>query len=225
MAEATIRDRSRPSQHRGSPRALPINLAIAITLGSACASAPTPAPPPPYDRIVEQQRHRSLDGRTLRFAVLGFESEPRGRTLAVYDSVGGSWPCVFLDADRGFHPWSLAVCELDGDPLPELAVGVHKRSRHDPVLRNRIFIFDWRETDVLFAKWLGSRLGDPIEQFAFEPGPDGRDRLCCRQIDPEGRAVTRRFVWNGFGFDLEAEIASREPVKSPSPPCPDHQAP
>jgi hypothetical protein len=191
-------------------------LAVAVlSMGLPSAQSPAcPRPSPaPFERVFVDRYWRTPTGSALAFCVLGHQAEERGRVLAVYDSSGGGWRQLFLDADRGFHPWALELCELDGDTLPEVAVGVYKASRFDPVERNRIFIFDWTDSNVLFAKWLGSRLGGPIEGFAIVSGPDARDRLLCLHPESDGGLRMRRYVWNGFGFDLEGDVA---PAEAPS---------
>lgn len=192
---------------------------------SARGSVPSAPSPLPHERIHSRRDWRTPDGRHFALCILGLNREERGRALAIYDSSGAGWRQVFLDDDRGFHPWALEIGELDGDALPEVVVGTYKTSRFDPVQRNRIFIFDWTDENRLFAKWLGSRLGATLERFALARGPDGRDRLFVRASDPRGDV--RRYRWIGFGFALEAEVSlpdapsslSDEPTRRFTPPA------
>jgi hypothetical protein len=185
-------------------------------------SGPAPAP---YEDIRSRKDWRTADGRHFAVCILGVAGEDRGRALAVYDSSSAGWRQVFLDDDRGFHPWAVEIGEVDGDPLPEVVVAVYKATRFDPLERNRIFVFDWTEQNGLFAKWLGSRLGPSIERFALAPGQDGRDRLFVRASAPDGGV--RSYAWNGFGFDFEAEVPlseapaslSDDPPNSSTPPA------
>jgi len=118
---------------------------------------------------------------------------------------------VFIDFDRGFHPWKIEVVELDGDGLPEIAVGAFKKTRYDPIPRNRLFVLDWTEDGVLFAKWLGSRLGLPLVDFAFarRPAPSSAaasstgsdvDRLFAIECFEGRHFALREYEYVSFGF-------------------------
>lgn len=122
-----------------------------------------------------------------------FRREPNGRLTEIW-----------RDSDRGFLPWKIDVTELDGDPLPEIAIGVLKKTRHDRHLARRLFIYDWTGS-CLAPKWLGSKLGAPLINFTFEAAPSGRHQhLVTRERGLHG-IVKRRYRWNGFGFVEDAE--------------------
>lgn len=182
---------------------MPIIAAIFFMLGLGAAAGPDPAP---YQEVKARADWASPAGRALAFCVLGRAGEPRGRALAVYEKKGAGWARLFLDRERGFNPWAISLCELDGDSLPEVAVGVWKSARYDPAVKNRLFIFDWTENDVLFPKWLGSRLGLPFLDFGFARAPDGLDRLLTLEHSGEERLVLRQYHWNGFGFSHDRDL-------------------
>jgi len=162
--------------------------------------------PRPYHRILARTDWVSPAGRHLAFCLLGYRDEARARTMAAYEIKGGRSRLLFLDRDRGYHPWAIAVTELDGDSLPEIAVGAYKKTRYDPVERERLFIYDWTEHDTLFAKWLGSRLGLPFSAFGFARGQDGLDRLLTVEHYGRERLLLRQYHWNGFGFSRERDL-------------------
>jgi hypothetical protein len=180
-----------------------VHIPALIVLLACVMPAPAPeeaAPDPaPYDRIVARSDWMDAQERLLAFCILGRKGEERGRTLAVYELTAAGWSRVFLDRDRGFHPWCIMTAELDGDAPPEVAVGAYKSTRYDPRPANRLFIFDWTG-EALFAKWLGSRLGLPFERFAFARGNDGIDRLLAVEHSGRDRLVLRQYHWDGFGF-------------------------
>ena len=149
-------------------------------------------------------------GRKIAFCLLGSEGEEHGRTIAVYELEPGRASRIYLDMDRGFHPWAITCAELDGDSLPEVAVGAYKRTRFHPVLENRLLIFDWTEKDTIFAKWLGSRLGFPFESFGFARAGDGIDRLLTVEHSGRERLVLRQYHWNGFGFSHDRDRVRTE---------------
>ena len=161
--------------------------------------------PKPYTQVFARADWVSGPGRQLAFCLLGYQSEERARTIAVYERKPDGWSQIYLDQDRGFHPWAIRLAELDGDSLPEVAVGCYKKTRFDPVLDNRLFIYDWTEQDVIFPKWLGSRLGLPFESFTFAKARDGMDRLISLEHSGRERLVLRQYHWNGFGFSQDKD--------------------
>lgn len=97
-----------------------------------------------------------------------------------------------------FKPWKVRLADVDGDGRPELALGVHKLARFDPVMRNRLFIYDW---PGLAPRWLGSRLSLPFVDFAFaDCDGDGKDELFALEEARDGRRRLMHYTWNGFGF-------------------------
>jgi hypothetical protein len=174
--------------------------------------------PAPYDRVVDAVEWTSQEGRRLTFCLLGYRNEDRARAIAVFEWADHRWTRLFADGDRGFSPWKLALAELDGDALPEVVVGTHNVARFDPVRRNRLFVFDWTRRETLFAKWLGSRLCGPFDDFTLVRGGDGRDRLLAvESAGGEGRVI-REYRWNGFGFTLERDWMSRSQDEKPGQP-------
>ena len=187
------------------------SLALVATAPSAGhRSSPARPDPSPYRCVRDLAEWRGPSGRTLAFALLGHEHEPRARVIAVYESTSTGWTRRFLDHERGFRPWSIRLAELDGDSLPEVGVGVYKASRFDPVPRRRLFVFDWTAQGALTPKWLGSRLAYPFTSFMFQPTGQGRSRLITTETC--GRRVVRSvaYGWNGFGFSL-ADSSTHQP--------------
>ena len=185
---------------------LPTLLCLAVPRG---ARAVEPPDPHPYQLVVDRAEWDAPDGSRLAFCLLGRRDEACARVLAVYQRTRNGWTRLFLDRDRGTRPWAIDIAEFDGDSLPEVVVGVYKRSRFDPMLRNRLFVFDWTPNGALFPKWLGSRLGCAFVDFAVVTGPDGLDRLLTQERRTRDSANVRGYVWNGFGFDPEEQAGSR----------------
>jgi len=149
----------------------------------------------------------------IKFCVLGEPGSKYGNVVAAYKTVpSGEFKRVFMDQDHGIKPWKVAVCELDGDPLPEVAVAVYKPARYFPEPDNRLHIYDWMG-ESLAPKWLGSRLALPFIDFVFIPGDDLTDRLVALEHLHEREFYLRMYKWNGFGFTGEADpiqVGSRE---------------
>jgi hypothetical protein len=99
------------------------------------------------------------------------------------------------------NPWKVAVPDVDGDGKHEVAVGVYKKSRFDPVMAKRLFIYKF-EANKLLPKWLGSRLGRRFTDFRFtDLNKDGKDELIANEYDDKWRYEST-YRWNGFGFDF-----------------------
>lgn len=148
----------------------------------------------------------------LRFCVLGDADSPYGRTIAAYKiTPDGKTKRIYSDLDRGFNPWKTLICELDGDPEPEIAIGVFKSTRFFPEPDNRLFIYDWNGR-FISPKWLGSRLALPFVDFTFIRYPDGIDRLVALEHEGEENFL-RIYHWSGFGFlsdEDPIQVGSRE---------------
>ncbi len=173
-------------------------------IGSAASTKPIN--PAPYAKLHSKTLWKSPSGRHLAFCLLGDKHAPRARAIAVYEKTGHHWRRLFLDRDRGFNPESIQLAELDGDPLPEIAIGVYKTTRFHPVMARRLFIYDWTDNDRLSPKWLGSRLGLTLERFAFARADDGIDRLLTVEHSGRQRLALRQYRWMGFGFSHEIDL-------------------
>lgn len=181
---------------------VPARVSPEATGGAGSSPSPDPAP---YDRVFQCVEWSSHRGDSLSFALVGWSREERARTVAVYRKSAAGWNRVFLDRDRGFHPWKIALADLDGDSVPEVLLGVYKASRFDPVVRNRLFVLAWTREGVLFPRWLGSRLGGPLVDFRVLRVADGRDLVIS--VERVGADEVRSFAnrWSGFGFTRDPD--------------------
>jgi len=191
-----------------------VSIAMALLIFGACASRRID--PYPYQNVLscaEVAYTETGQVERLKFCVLGETGLKYGQAVAVYKiSQNGKFKRVYIDRDRGFKPWKIAACELDGDPLPEIAVGVYKSTRFFPDPDNRLFIYDWTGK-FLSPKWLGSRLALPFLDFVFIHDGDSTDRLVALEHLHETEFFLRIYKWNGFGFTSESEpiqVKSRE---------------
>ena len=88
--------------------------------------------------------------------------------------------------------------DVDGDGSTDAIVGVVKATRHDPVVRRRVFIFKNYRGHVR-PLWLGSRLGQPVVDFRFVAG-EGVLRAVERERS--GRYLVADYRWRAFGMDF-----------------------
>jgi hypothetical protein len=120
-----------------------------------------------------------------------------GQSAAVVVSRGGK---RLFEGVR-LSPWKAIAPDVDGDGKHEVAVGVYKKSRFDPVMAKRLFIYKF-EGGKLLPKWLGSRLSRRFTDFRFaDIDKDGRDELVAQEYDLKG-SYESLYRWNGFGFDF-----------------------
>ena len=94
--------------------------------------------------------------------------------------------------------------DVNGDGLPEIVVGVTKKTRYWRTEDNRLFIFKLFDGQLIRPLWLGSRLGCPIVTFRIE-----RDSTPARIISTEqcGDSVVRAmYRIKGFGPKFECYV-------------------
>lgn len=185
-----------------------IGLLMSSLLGLNAAYCPFDVNPAPYQAVIAWSAVPYLtNGATLNvvFCILGDRSATRGKTIAAYKIIkGDKAKRIFLDRNRGFNPWKIRVCQLDGDPEPEVAVGVYKSTRFYPQPDNRLFIYDWNGKSM-YPKWLGSRLALPFVDFAFTKSGEGVHNLVALEKAGSEKYLIRLYHWNGFGFTPQEE--------------------
>ena len=91
-----------------------------------------------------------------------------------------------------------SAADVDGDGRLDLLVLVYKTTRYHPNLAWRPFLYTLREGEWV-PKWLGSRVGHPLEEAALVHTPEGVRLLTIEQFTPGQNGLTL-YHWCGFGF-------------------------
>ncbi len=99
-----------------------------------------------------------------------------------------------------------SAADVDGDGQLDLLVLVRKKTRYDPRLAWRPFVFTLQEGRWV-PKWLGSRVGRPLLEAAFVRTPAGVRLLTLERFGNDSGAlntgtqtVLTLYHWRGFGF-------------------------
>lgn len=121
-------------------------------------------------------------------------------TLLHIDSNGDTlsqWPL--------YHPvYHTDYGDLTADGIPEIVVGVVKKTKYWHTEDRRLFVFKLYKGELIRPLWLGSRLGCPIVTFRIE-----RDSVPARIVSTEqcgDSVIQAMYRVKGFGPKFEKYI-------------------
>lgn len=112
-----------------------------------------------------------------------------------------------VKTDTSINKWKLPYSvyryqtgDIDQDGVEDMVVGVIKTTRFDPTISKRIFIFK-NNNGLVRPLWLGSRLGQPLEDFAFV---SYKNKAFIRSIEKErsGKYLVAEYKWRKFGLEF-----------------------
>lgn len=171
----------------------------------------------PPDQTVIDVALSDLDrnSREEVLAIIGRSGAKHGRRLLIVSSNDAKAISIWEDIDLNeLSPWRIRTGDVDGDGNTDVLVGVYKRTRFDPKMNNRLFVYDW-DGDDLFPKWLGSSLSLPFYDFAVGEidGERGEELVSLERLKDGGSRVMI-YKWSGFGFLGEWEARSSETIRS-----------
>ena len=86
--------------------------------------------------------------------------------------------------------------DINGDDIPEIAVGVVKATRYSQVEAKRLFLFKLFEEELIRPLWLGSRVAHHLEDFTIEP----TGTILTQEEKLDGSSVSVRYKLGGFGL-------------------------
>ncbi len=119
--------------------------------------------------------------------------------LSVNDSLHSEWKLDY----PVFH---MDFGDIDNNESPEILVGVIKTTRFDPHLNKRLFIFKITENLYIRPKWLGSRLGQPLEDFKLII-ENGLSFIKTIEKEKDGTYLVCKYKWRGFGLEFVEYVA------------------
>ena len=151
----------------------------------------------------DENRFRTAPGKFF-LSVL-----PDGDTLDVSLHAGSETGTVIVARRRGAggvlsarrylsFPVTRAECaDITGDGIPELLLGVIKKTRFDRRARLRLFVYAVHGGAVR-PLWLGSRLGMPLRDFTVLRR-NGRTVIATIERERNGRCAVGLWKWHVFG--------------------------
>ncbi len=171
----------------------------------------------PPDEIVLDMAVSDLDGNSKKeiLAIIARSGAKHGRRLLIVSLEDEKAASIWKDIDLNeINPWRIRTGDIDGDGNTDVLVGVYKKTRFDPKMDNRLFVYDW-DGDDLFPKWLGSSLSLPFYDFAVGD-VDGKrgEELVSLEYLKDGGSRLMIYKWSGFGFLGEWEARSSQTIKS-----------
>jgi hypothetical protein len=142
---------------------------------------------------------------------------PDGDTLTVTVRAGSGGGTVIVAGRRGrgrvlsarrylsFPVTRAEYADITGDGIPELLLGVIKKTRFDRHARLRLFVYSV-DGGAVRPAWLGSRLGMPLRDFVVL-GRDGQHVIGTIERERNGRCAVGIWKWHGFGPRFVAYVS------------------
>ena len=90
--------------------------------------------------------------------------------------------------------------DITGDGLPEIAVGVVKSTRYDPIVRKRLFLFKLYDTCYVRPLWLGSRVSFPLVDFRLMESKNGQ-RIRAIEQESDNQFAVAEYCYKTFGLE------------------------
>ncbi len=136
-----------------------------------------------------------------------------GDTFLLLSEAEGALTRTYENDFQELMPWKIARADVDGDREQELLIAVRKTTPYDKVLKNRMFIFNYRE-GVLVKKWTGSQIAGTWRDFYAKDLVDapGDELIFLEQLAEEKEGI-KVYHWFDFGFFLLAESDAYTKVK------------
>ena len=151
---------------------------------------------------------------SLIYALVHSEGNSKfGDTLLVLKDEDGAISRSYENDFQELMPWKIELADIDGDMEKEVLVAVKKTTPYDKVVKNRMFIFNFRD-NVLVKKWTGSQIAGTWRDFhvAELVEASGEELIFLEQTE-KGMERIKVYYWFDFGFFLLAESGEYTKVK------------
>lgn len=124
-----------------------------------------------------------------------------GNKLVVVSLCGVNREIVRIYHMDDLRPWQVHITDVDGDGISELSLGVYKKTRLDPQLAKRPFLYNFN-SNGLSPKWLGSRLARPFDKYIFyNMDSSMAEELISIEDNENNKKLINIYTWKGFGFE------------------------
>ncbi len=97
--------------------------------------------------------------------------------------------------------------DINGDSIPEIAVGVIKKTRYSHFVGKRLFIFKLFDEEVIRPFWLSSRLSHELLDFRIEQLEKG-SFIRTVEKNTNGEILELRYKTSGFGLKFEEYVTN-----------------
>jgi hypothetical protein len=105
------------------------------------------------------------------------------------------------------------VGDVTGNGIPDIAVGVVKTTTFDPKLAKRPFLFKISDEGEVRKLWMGSRVSQPLEDFAISKNATPAKVLTIER-EQSGKFLVAIYRYRGFGLEhngyIKREISIEE---------------
>ncbi|MDF2485968.1 MAG: hypothetical protein K0R46_2136 [Herbinix sp.] len=124
----------------------------------------------------------------------------------------GRWNRLYENDFTGLKPWKIELADIDGDGVTELLTSVRKTTYYDKEDKNRLFIFNYIDGQLV-KKWTGSAIAGTWENFIAGELVDTKgEELIFLSTTKEGKKNLFLYHWFDFGFLLLARSEDYEDI-------------
>lgn len=140
------------------------------------------------------------DGNDEIIVLTAEKSQVYGKEVKIFSCNSGLKE-IYSEDFSSIKPWKVQACDVEGDGIKEISIGVYKKTKFHPIMAKRPFIYSW-EGNRLYPKWRGSRLSKPFDDYIFvDIDKDGKDEIVAIELLQNGKKVINTYDWIGFGFE------------------------
>lgn len=156
-----------------------------------------------------------VNDETMVYAIVSkSQRSDYGDVFVVFEEAGkGDWKRIYENDFHDLKPWKLEQADLDGDKEKEILIAVKKTTRFDPVEKNRLFIFNYKN-GKLVKKWTGSDIaGTWVNFFSGDLlSIPGDELMFVEKAGKEGEKISI-YYWFDFGFLRLAESRNYKDIE------------